>query len=59
MRTSLADILRLALALYRHPYREHLRIGQILVNACLDENRVFYMENAALIRLVVDASLRR
>lgn len=55
MRTSLADILRLAWTLYRHPHRKHLRIGQILVNANTRAGspwNLFYVENETLVEQI-------
>lgn len=54
MRTSLADILRLAWTLYRHPCRKHLRIGQIIVNANTRAGNwdLFYVENDVLVNQV-------
>lgn len=57
MRTSAIDIARLAWALWRHPYRNHLRIGQILMNAVVRAGMddIFYTENRDLLAHVKSA----
>jgi hypothetical protein len=57
VRTSLWDIVRLAWVLWRHPYREQLRIGQIIENAVSRAEtspgvRVFYVENRMMVEYI-------
>jgi hypothetical protein len=47
MRTGLLDVLRFAWRLYRHPHRDHCRIGQIIVNSTGAAD-IFYWENRTL-----------
>lgn len=50
MRTTTWQIIKLAFALWRHPHRKHLRIGQILVNANTRARiDTFYVENDAML----------
>lgn len=56
MRTSLMDILRLAWALWRHPERRAMRIGQMICNSHrsahsrLSQPPLFYVENQDLLK---------
>jgi hypothetical protein len=53
-RTPIRDIIRLAWALYKHPYRDTWRISQIISNTADAEpvNILFYMENKDLIKKI-------
>jgi hypothetical protein len=63
-RTRLIDILRFAWVLWRHPYRQHSRIGQLIANALTcqpppPEGALYTMSNDTLTQCIAAYGPRR
>jgi hypothetical protein len=60
-RTTILQIIRVAWLLYRNPYRNHLRIGQMILNSMPEREYYFpvllYAENAYLIKTLQETNV--